>query len=398
MIPLGIDQVQLDSALPLMPGVRMERLAELDAGDLAAWARLSDHSGADSVFACDWFVRTVLAEFDPAGEQMLFIAVDALGEFYGVAVLGVGERLGRVPLAHWRGMANANQFLGVPLVRKGREAAFWRALLTALDWQGRGQAALCLNDLPADHRATKALLVEAEAAGRMHEILARRDRAALLTPSAFAEQEDGGLSAKRRSRLRGLERKLERDHGPARAVRVESAAALEAWTEEFLRLEASGWKGHAGSALASSPDSAALFRGAVRGGHERGAMTCLSLMVGDRTIAMSSFFLKDGHGFGFKCCFDEGFASYAPGILLLRRIMALVGSDAGLCFDSCSAPNEMTINGLWPERREMLDVAVSLHAPLAELRFDSAMRARRAWHWWKAMGKRVDGVISPEAA
>jgi CelD/BcsL family acetyltransferase involved in cellulose biosynthesis len=393
MIPLGLDQIQLDSAIPLMPGMRTARLAELDATDLAAWGRLSEHSGSDSVFACDWFVRPVLAQFDPAGQHSLFIAVDRLGEWYGVAVLDSADYLGRIPLAHWAGLSNANQFLGVPLVRKGREAEFWRILLSALDWQGRGQAAMCLNDMPADHRVTKALLELAEAEGRMAEILARRERAALFPEGGVMPQLDSALSAKRQSRLRGLERKLERDYGPARVDRPADNEALEAWLADFLRLEASGWKGRAGSALASAPDSKALFCDAVRGAHASGAIVCLSLSIGDQIVAMSSFFLKDGHGFGFKCCFDERFASYAPGILLLRRIMDMVEPKSAICFDSCSAPHEVTINGLWPQRREMLDLAVSLQAPLAELRFDGAMRARRAWHWWKARG-----VISPEAA
>lgn len=384
MISLGLDQVQIDTAIPLMAGVRIARFRDLDARDLAGWARLSDQCGADSVFGSDWFVGAVLTHFDPDGAHRICIATDALGECYGVAVLTPAARLGRVPLAHWRGLANPNRFLGVPLVRSGREAAFWRGMFAALDWQGLGQAALCLADMPADHRVTRALLAQAGAEGRMVEVLARHDRAALLPSADAALPLDAGLSSKRLARLRSLDRKLERDHGAASCHRLGPDDDIDAWIDAFLALEAAGWKGRAGSALASAPGSAALFRDVVRSAHARGAIACLALDVGGRTIAMSSFFLANGHGFGFKCCFDEGFASYAPGILLLRRIMAMADRLGITQFDSCSAATEATINGLWPQRRELLDIAVALHAPLAELRFDSAMRARQAWHWWKA--------------
>lgn len=383
MIPLEIDRVQRDAAQPLNAGVRVARLAELDADDRAAWAQLSRHSGADSLFASDWFVRAVLEQFDPDGDHRLFIAVDALGEWYGVAVLTTRARFGRLPLAHWCGLANPNQFMGVPLVRTGREAAFWRALLAALDWHGDGRAALCLSGCPADHRVTRALLMQCKADGRPAVPTARVERAALLSSKALAAQATGGLSSKRRSRLRSLERKLERDYGAARCVRAETPVAVEQWIADFLALEAAGWKGRNGSALACSPATEALFSATVRAAHARDAIVCLGLEVGGRTIAMSSFLLKDGHGFGFKCCFDEDFASYAPGILLIRRIMDVVSAGPDTCFDSCSSPDEVTINGLWPERRTMLDLSVMLHGPLAGTRFMGAMAARRGWHWWK---------------
>jgi CelD/BcsL family acetyltransferase involved in cellulose biosynthesis len=194
---------------------------------------------------------------------------------------------------------------------------------------------------------------------------------------------EGGLSAKRLARLRSLERKLAREHGDVACVAAEGADAVEAWIDAFLVLEAAGWKGREGSALACAASSAGLFREVVTRAAAEGNIRCLTLTAGGQTLAMSSFLIRDGHGFGFKCAFDEGFASYAPGILLLRRIMAVVAEGPDLQFDSCSSPKEATINALWPERRAVVDVAVALRGPLAALRYRAAMRARRAWHGWK---------------
>lgn len=383
MIPLGFEKVERIVAMPVHSGFRVARLAELNANDDAAWCRLTRDSGADSVFASDWFVRAVLTHFDPGCEHRLFIAIDALGEWDGVAVLTAHARLGRVRLGHWCGLTNPNQFTGMPLVRRGREGAFWSALLAALDRQATGEAALRLSDCPADHRVTRALLDHCGAQGRAVEQLGRRERAALLSSHALATQMDREQTPKRQARLRSLERKLERDHGPPQYVQTASADDVDAWIAHFLALEAKGWKGRGGSALASSPGSAGLFIDTVRAAHAGGAITCLSLKVGGQAIAMSSFFMGSRHGFGFKCSFDEAFASYAPGILLLRRIMTLVGEWPEMQFDSCSAATEVTINALWPDRRAMLDLCIAIDGPMAGTRYAAAMSALRAWHWWK---------------
>lgn len=387
MTPLGIDHSQMASADPVIAGVRMAMLVELTDDDRSAWARLTAENAADSIYAADWFVRALLENFDPENQARLFIAVNPLGDWDGVAVLTAEKWLGRVPLSHWSGFANPNLFLGVPLVRRGREEAFWRALLPALDCAGTGQAALALTDCPADHRTTRALLSLCAAEGREFEVLMRRERAALVASSDMKAAMDKGLSSKRLSRLRSLERKIERDHGPLRCVSAESAEDIEAWIDSFLSIEASGWKGRAGSALACAEDTAALFRSAVREGHAHGAICCMSLKMGERTLAMTSYFASKGHGFGFKCCFDEAFASYAPGILLLRKIMMTAGDGRPLAFDSCSSHDETTINALWLERREMIDLCVGLQSHLGDTRRAGALAARRWWHHLKVARK-----------
>jgi CelD/BcsL family acetyltransferase involved in cellulose biosynthesis len=379
MIPLGIDQAQRDSAVPLFAHVRVARLAALSDEDLSAWAKLSQHSGEDSIFATDGFVRPVLVHFDDGAAHQIYMTFDALGECYGVAVFGAAKRLGRIPLAHLSGLRNANRFMGVPLVRKGREAAFWRALLAHLDAMPGAGAALVLDDMPADHRVTRALTDLCAATVRNVEVLATSERAALCGP------DDGvaGLSSKREARLRSLERKLARDHGAVEIVQAVAADDVDRWIADFLVLEAKGWKGRAGSALAASPATAALFRDVVCEAAAHGTIACRSLSVGGLTIAMSSYFIGGGHGFGFKCCFDEDYSAYAPGILLLRHIMGELEAERLAAFDSCSAPAEPMINNLWGGRRTMLDLCISLKTPLAGARFGAAMTARRWWHQLK---------------
>ncbi|NJS15442.1 MAG: GNAT family N-acetyltransferase [Sphingopyxis sp.] len=341
-----------------------------DIADGDAWARLTADVGGDSAFASDWFVRGVLQHFDPDERARLFIVVRDDGEWLGVLAAEPAARFGRLPLRHWQGLLNANQFVGGPLVRRGGEAAFWQQLLPGLD-QAEGHA-LALPMLNAAHRVTRALHAHCAATGRAITVTRAFERAVLRPAEGLPPQ-----SARRRARLRALERKLARDHGPVNCTVAASPAEVERWIGDFLAMELAGWKGAARSALASQPGSKALFADVVRAAFTAGHIRCQSLMAGGRPVAMSAFFLNGAYGFGFKCCYDESFASYAPGILLLQHIMALPEATRVTLFDSCSAPDEATINGLWPGRATMVDLCV---ATGGNWRYRAVMRARRWWH------------------
>jgi hypothetical protein len=270
-------------------------------------------------------------------------------------------------------LLNANQFVGGPLVRRGQERAFWAALLPALDQRTDGGIALVLPMLAEDNRVTRALIDHCSASGRAVST-AQRIARAVMRPA----ERPVTLSAKRRARLASLERRLARDHGPLRYAAAAPDEA-EAWIGDFLALERAGWKGRAGSALASRADSLELFRDVMRAALANGTAAARTLFAADRAVAMSAYFLSGGTGFGFKCCYDERFAAYAPGILLLRDIIAQPATAAAQMFDSCSAPDEATINGLWPDRRVMIDLCVATGTG-SDWRFRAAMGALGLWH------------------
>jgi CelD/BcsL family acetyltransferase involved in cellulose biosynthesis len=229
------------------------------------------------------------------------------------------------------------------------------------------------------HRVTRALAEHCAATGRRMTATKRVARAVLRPANGVPAQ-----TAKRRARLRSLENQLLRDHGPIRCSIAESPAQMDRWIADFLAMEVAGWKGEARSALASQPASKALFADVVRAAFAVGHIRCLSLTAGGRPIAMSAFFLGGGYGFGFKCCYDEGFARYAPGILLLRRIMALPEAGGVDIFDSCSAPDEATINGLWHDRAAMVDLCVATGG--SDRRYRAVMAVRNLWHRFKLDG------------
>jgi CelD/BcsL family acetyltransferase involved in cellulose biosynthesis len=394
MIALGFDA---EAAARLSPDenrtspVCLHRLTQLSTEDHFAWKALSSVASADSIFAAPWFTQSVLAHFDPDQHYRLFVVKGPDGGWDGVMAVARVSHLGRVPFRHMQNQLDANQFLGVPLVRPGHEARYWSVFLDALDQAKLGCNALRLAEIPEDHRVAKALLAVCKQQGRSVELLSSKARAC-WQPSPDDSQKQ--LSAKRWRRMASLEKQLAEKHGPMTLQAVQGHLELDSWLSEFLALELAGWKGAKGSALASAGASAQNFRQIAHMGFDAGAFQALALRANGQPIAMTSYFLSGDHAFGFKTAFDESFARFGPGTLLMRALMHMHGGQAGLCFDSCAAPDASLINSLWPARRVINDYIIAIGDWPERSRFVAAAATRRLWHKCKDW-KRTAAIASP---
>ena len=374
--------------------VRLARLSELTITDHLAWDALSQAASADSVFAASWFVRSVLTHFDPQQYYRLFIVTGDDGSWDGVLVAARTAQLGRVPLRHLSGLVDANQFLGTPLVRPGAETAFWQRLFQGIDGGDLGCDALRLSEMPEDHRTAQALTTLCMLQERTVATLNRKQRAYWCPKPDEAEDLLRHLPAKRRKRLAALERQLHDRHGPICFDSVNDEAELDIWLSEFLALELAGWKGKRGSALASDARSSLHFRYVAEMGFANGSFRAVVLRAQKRPVAMSCYFVSDDKAFGFKMAYDENFARYAPGIILTRKLMESHGTDTGLIFDSCSAPDAAMINELWPDRRSIADLVIETGDFRNKSLFVAAMTTRKLWHRAK-WGQRLAALASP---
>lgn len=365
-------------------GVRTRKFAHLDVEDWIGWWELGAAAGDDNLFAAPWFTAASLASFDDAGVADLVIVHGAGGRWIGMVAVAADDRLGRVPLRHWHNWSHSNQFLGTPLVRIGAEADFWRALLGHFDANRGAMAALRLTELPEDDRITRALFAVMAEQVRPSTLLRSYDRA-IFHGGQDHDVSWGRVCGKRRSRLRSLRRRLAADHGAVTVRHFGAGDDVGEWVDRFLAIENSGWKGAAGSALAADAATARFFRDVVEGADAAGHCAMAALDVGGTTIAMSVHLIGHSHGFGFKKSYDEAFAAYAPGLLLFEDVTRGIAGHDGLLFDSCSAPDQASVNGLWPDRRTVVDLCVGLGGGGRRLRFRAAMAAQAAWHWAKKL-------------
>lgn len=174
---------------------------------------------------------------------------------------------------------------------------------------------------------------------------------------------DALLSASRHKRLDRARRQL----GEALGARLETVELLEAGVDaraavdEFLDLEASGWKGRSGTALASVRGEAAMFRDAMQGWAADGRAQVWALRAGDTVAASACAVISAGTVFHLKIAYAERFARYSPGWLLELDLLEAFHADSRLSrLDSCTGPGESPSRRLYPHRQPMSTIVVAL--------------------------------------
>ena len=125
------------------------------------------------------------------------------------------------------------------------------------------------------------------------------------------------LNAGRRSDLRRARRNAAK-LGPVCCEFARPApAALAAWLRDAFRVEAAGWKGVQGSALAIDPKVGSFYAQFAQAACQGNFLRIGLLRIGDQAAAMQLAVEQDGCYWLLKMGFDEAFARFSPGSLLL---------------------------------------------------------------------------------
>jgi hypothetical protein len=144
-------------------------------------------------------------------------------------------------------------------------------------------------------------------------------------------------------------------------VELDGGGDIGAWTESFLNLEASGWKGRERSAMACSPANRAFFCDITMGAFHKRRLLAPALVLNDSPIAQHCVFLAGAGAFAFKTSFDERYSRYSPGFhLRCEMIRHLHDNPAIRWMDSCTGPDNQICNRLYPHRRTILTLLVPL--------------------------------------
>lgn len=355
----------------------LERFArQLDSDFLAEWQGLALDCAEPNSFQEPWFVAAGL-EHLTEDRDIRLVEVRDRG-LIGVMPLCVRNDYGRLPAANVRNWRHHNDFLGTPLVRRGRECDFWRALLAHLDGAGWAPGFLHLDGLLDQGPVHAGLIEAASALGRPVPIVQRRVRAALasdLTPQQYLEI---NVRKKKRKELRRLGNRLA-ELGTLQSRIWAPGDDLSAWCDDFLALERRGWKGEAGSALASNPATEAFFREALGGAASAGRLQIRRLDLDGKAIAMLVNFLAPPGSFSFKIAYDEAYSRFSPGVLLELDNLDLLGRGDIDWMDSCAAENHSMIDSLWAERRSIVRVSLPLAGARRRLSFAGWRAVEAGW-------------------
>ena len=343
---------------PIEPAFRVEcrPLAEL-AGIAAEWRALATRAIEPNVFYEPEFALSAAPVFGANASALLVWS--AAGRLLGLFPFHVDHwRYGVVPVLV--GWTHPYGPLGLPLVDRAHAERVIAAWLGHLARDPHGPKLLLLPMLPAQNQFAAAL----------HSVLEERrcasatfdpHRRALLAPASGREAYlRSVMSAKRRKEMRRLRHRLE-DLAPVTHLAATTGPDVAAATEQFLRLEASGWKGAAKTAAAARPGISNFLQTAVAGLATAGKARVDLLMAGEKPIAATITLFSGNAAWCWKIAYDEGFARYSPGVQVLLELTRDLLANASLArVDSCAVPGHPMIDPIWRERLAISDLLIGV--------------------------------------
>ena len=337
---------------------------------IPAWEELAEHALERNVFYEHWMLLPALQTYGAGmdiGVALVLTEGDRLGAgslagLFPVRLIPRFRNLNISALSLWQ---HPHCYLCTPLVRADCAVECVSGLL---QWLRRGACARLL-ELPwisGDGPFRTLLLERCNGLGLTSWITESFTRGLWRQATDAAGGPGAAVSGALRRRLRRHEKRLT-ESGRLEHVAMGPAEDIGRWIEEFLRVEASGWKGAGGSALACSESGRRYFTQITTAAFRRGRLLMLGLDYDGEPIARRCAFLAGDGSFAFKTAYDERFAHYSPGTILeIDSLLQLQGLGRVRWMDSCAAPDNALINRISNDRKAIHSLAIA-GGPLGEV-------------------------------
>lgn len=358
-----------------------------------AWQRLAQQAIEPNVFYESWALLPAIQTLCPANLCILLIWSDASHTVLaGLLPLVQENHYQKFPACHWRNWLHLHCPLGTPLVHRDYVDAVLAALLRWLH-QDVGAMVFSLDKIPADGAFAQRLHAFSQQQQLGLDTQDTWERALLvtgMTGSAYLEQQHRKKKRKEYSRLR--RRLAELGEVRCELLLPGQTGALSAWIADFLHLEAQGWKGQQGTALACHAEEKAFAEALMRNAAQHGQLMMLRLLLDDEVIAMKLNLIgaSQRDGYALKIAYDERYAAYSPGVLLeLENICATLDDTALAWMDSCAIPNHPMINHLWAERRKMTNLHMSTPRLLSKSLVHTMRLVKTAYRRYQATSPKL---------
>jgi CelD/BcsL family acetyltransferase involved in cellulose biosynthesis len=190
--------------------------------------------------------------------------------------------------------------------------------------------------------------------------LAAHQRALLAPAADRTHYLDHAVGSKKRKELRRQRKRLA-EAGTLVSDNVREPSAMAAALGDFLKLEAAGWKGRAGTAARADERVRAFMEEAVIGLARDGKAHIARLATGGAPITAIVTLRSGATAWCWKIAYDETYARFSPGVQLLLEVTQAMLDDPGLAgADSCATADHPMIDHIWRERLRLADHLVQL--------------------------------------
>ncbi|MEA3195193.1 MAG: hypothetical protein QOD26_3526 [Betaproteobacteria bacterium] len=325
-------------------------LAELRA-IVPDWEALAAEAAEPNPFYEHWMLLPALEAYG-AGGDFRCILVWENGTLAGLFPMQLERRFHGLPVRVLRSWRHRNMLLCcTPLIRARSAAKCIEALL-----QSPLAQAIELEWLPADG-PVYAALAESALAGGMPWLVTDAYARALLQRDRDPRER---FNSNMKNNLRRWQARLS-SHGEVSPVRLAPDGDLARWTDEFLRLEASGWKAKEGSALACREDDRRFVAEVFPEAFRRGRLLITGLDLAGKPLARHCMIAGGEGAFTFKIAYDETYASCSPGILAeVDNVRQFLETPGPRWVDSNTSRENTSYGRVWKDRRTFQRVAVGL--------------------------------------
>jgi hypothetical protein len=318
------------------------------------WEALAAEAVEPNPFYEHWMLLPALEAYGARGFRCLLVWDN--GTLAGLFPMQAERTYRGLPVAALRSWRHRNMLLCTPLLRARGGAQNMARIIEAV-LQARLASIIEFDWVAAGGLFYGALAETASAAGLPWMVTDAYARALLLRDRDPRSRFNSNM----KNNLRRWQARLAAA-GRLSSRRLAPGDDLAAWSEEFMRLEARGWKGRAGTALACREDDrrfvAAVFGEAFR----RGRLLITGLDLDDKPLARH-IMLSAGEGaVSFKLAYDEAHASCSPGIVAEVDNVRQFMESAGLRWiDSNTARESTGYWRVWKDRRTVQRVTLGLN-------------------------------------
>ena len=324
----------------MMTAANLRESAEFDA-ILPVWKRLADHSLA------------------PAGLNAPELILPLLRHLAGAELATVkqgNDLLFALPIKKKRSIPVLSTNWITPLTVIGEphlDREFPEAALTVF----------------VNHLTHPLLLQSVAVNGPFWNCLARQDahlsvlniwqRAALWPSGTYETWFDSNIGPKRRKEYRRLTNRLS-EMGRFEISSLATGRDCRPWVTELLALEAAGWKGKRGTAIAANPALQSALMESCQLLGAAGKLRFWKLALNGKPIAIMHAIVEGDQAWLGKIAYDENYAKFSPGVLLILYATEKLFAETGFTqVDSCAIPGHPMIENIWRDRVEMADVMIA---------------------------------------
>jgi CelD/BcsL family acetyltransferase involved in cellulose biosynthesis len=220
------------------------------------------------------------------------------------------------------------------------------------------------------------------------KIIETWQRAALKPVGSFDNWLQTNFDQKRRKEFKRLRNRLS-EQGEMITETLQHGQDPKSFVADLIALEAKGWKGGRGTAIATNTKLRMAFEEACANLHQAKKLRFWSLKIDGKAIASLFAIVEGDQAWLGKIAYDEAFAKYSPGVqIILDSTEALFAETQIEQIDSSAIPDHPMIDRIWRDRIEMVNLFVA-PATVSKLRFNALVKLEQQRIHWRGLARNI---------